>query len=1380
MVKKFTQLKAKKSGGRHNWLYLAFMLIASAGWQQSAAQYCTPSYSTGCTAQDDINSFTLTGYSGSTISDLATGCSSGGYADRTTVVAAVNVQQGGTYAGTVTTDYSSSEYYQIWIDFNNNNVFDASEAMFPSIIGPFGSASASTFNLTIPLSAATGSHRMRVRLVYAASGTIDPCTSYTYGEVHDYLVNVVAAPPCSGAPSITGVTPAGPIASCAGNTQTLTVGLPIASGYTYQWESGTSCSGPWTAIAGATNQSYTFSVTGNGFYHAVVTCTNSSQSSTSACVQVSATSPTYASIPYIQDFESWNNYCGTSDVPSSNWTNQPATGNNSWRRNDQGSTANWYSPTSGIYLSGNQYVSGSYSARFHTYGTYIGSPATQAPGNLDLYVNCSASTAAKQLYFWYNNFPYINYANDSLTVWLSTNGGSSFTQIAGYDTTTAWTRKSLPIPSSSAQTIVRFTGRRWGPYDYSDIFLDSVYIAPPCSGQPVAGTISPAGPLSGCPGSVYSLSTVGTTLAGNMTYQWIQKSNTATSWSAATGGSGANTANYTTPSLYDTIRYRMVVTCTGSGLRDTTAAIVINVAKPLYASIPYVEDFENWSNRCFTTDVPTMNWTNTPATGNSSWRRNDQGASAGWTSATTGLTTPQAAVGTYSARWHGYYATVGQPGKLDVFVDCSTVTGNKELQYFLKTQTGATYPNDSLNVLLSTDGGATFAPIELNGAGTGGWDLHVVPVVSNSATTVIRFLAKDAYQYYGDIAIDYVRILPPCAGKPTAGTMVPVTPCANADFTLKLQGNSQAAGLTYQWQQSTNGITASNVPGGAQMIATANISAPTYFRCIVTCTNSGMADTTPFYLVNLAQFYYCYCNSTAIYTGLTNIGNVSLFPYNSTAAILNNGNATPNLSNGNANNLYTDFRYTVTPPALFRDSVYKISVAQINPGSYAYAATIGAFIDLNRNGIFEPAEKVFTSATSTTTQQVADTFRISDTAQIGLTGMRVVMVYGTGVTINPCGTYSYGETEDYLVNIKYPPCNGPTNAGTAHTSDTAMCAGYSFTLIDTTHEKLRSGLIWDWQTSVNNGSTWSHVSGSGGKDTITEVFTGTSWYRLRIVCTNSGDTTYSNIVTVNIKPAYKCYCYSIATGGANDSTDIGAVSIGSFVNYTGGPHLRNGSAVHGRTDFTDYGPIELFSDSTYQLNVFHTMPGSTHADARLTVFMDFNNNLQYDIPSERIPLASDISTANGWYIINNITIPTAVVPNVPTGMRLILNNNVGPNNPSDMACGTYTSGETEDYTVIFRKSAPTGINTISGLKELGIFPNPTSGRFTVQFNSSKVYDHVMIRVSSITGEQLIVRNYTTPSSMFREDLDMGGYAKGIYYVEIMADGEKMIRKLVVR
>jgi len=1290
------------------------------------------------------------------------------------------------FSGTFTTVYTTAAYtpmanYWNMIGLQNNFAWNGTDNIVVEIC--FGPATTgSTASGTVQYTATTGMGR------YYMSNTLAACAQ-TLSATTNYRPNTKlhfsSYPPCTGTPSILMQTTS-PLNVCMGSTPTLVANVNNAGGLSFQWEKSVAANGPWLPIAGANNLFYSFPATVTAYYRLAITCPAGATVSGSA-IQVNVTPVSYSSLPYVQDFESWQNYCDTADIPDINWTNQPAHYNNSWRRNDKGATAGWYNPASGLYnVAATQVAkSGVYSARFHSYGTLANTPPTTIPGNLDMYLNCSASAMPKALYFWYNNSYYTNYNGDSLKVLLSTDGGTSFTSIAAFDTSTTWVRKFVPVISSSAQTVLRFQGKRTAS-DYSDILIDSVYVAPSCSGQPVAGNIIPSGTFAGCPGDFFTFNAAASTMVGNLSYTWQQKSAGSNTWAAVTGVVSNNGFTFTTSALYDTTQYRLIVTCLGSNLSDTSQVATVNIIRPVSAGLPFTEDFENWGTRCFTTDIPGNCWVNYPTRGNNSWRRDDQGASAGWTSATTGLISPFSFSGAHSARFHGYSAASGTAGLLDLYLDCSTVAGIKELQFYLKTHTSAV-ANDSMNILLSTDGGNSFTTIGGFGPGSGSWDYHSLMISSNSAHTIIRFKASASSTGFGDIAIDYVRVLPLCVGKPSAGNVAPVTPCSNNDFRLALQQSAQTGGLTYLWQDSISGQagwTSSGISNATQVNATANIPQATWFRCIVACTNSGLADTTPAYFAALAPFYYCYCNSYAnnINIGATlNIGRMTLRNNLTGDTLLDNGPGMP-VYNFTPMTGYSDFRYTVSAAPVYRDSTFKLSAQEVVSSSVGYTGRIYAFIDYNRDGIFQSTEMVYYGIPSTTTTpplMAAGSFIVPSTAQIGLTGMRVIIASGSASTFNPCNAYGYGETEDYLLDIRYAPCDGPVNPGVAVSSDTAICPGYSFMLMDTTHEQYHSSIVWNWQQSTNQGSTWVTIQGSAGRDSILQVLNGTTWYRVQMICTATNDTTYSNIVRVREKTSYQCYCYSEATGGTADHSDIGAFSIGNFVINSGGPHVKNPRATKGHADYTSLGPIELYEDSSYAIMIGQILHVAQHQNARATLFMDFNNNLVYDIPSERIALSNDVTSATGWFLIDSVKIPSNLMVNVPTGMRVILNDDTAANIPSDFGCGPYVSGETEDYVVIFRKANPLAINDASLIRELVLYPNPSGGQFTLSLKAAKEIRDLKISVTNIAGQQLLQEHFSYPGSSFVRAFDFSGQPKGLYFVTLSADGERVIRKLVI-
>ena len=633
----------------------------------------------------------------------------------------------------------------------------------------------------------------------------------------------------------------------------------------------------------------------------------------------------------------------------------------------------------------------------------------------------------------------------------------------------------------------------------------------------------------------------------------------------------------------------------------------------------------------------------------------------------------------------------------------------------------------------------------------------------------------------------YIKFKPkaiPCVGVPSnAVIQAPKEICPNKPFTVNvgLANGLLITGITYQYQYSTNGISWTNWAGTVNANGSINdaIVVPTWYRCNIVCIASGQAFTTPAHKVDIAPFYYCYCDGSFATTAAgVDVGNMSVTALPSNEILLNNGNASPALNNTNSNKSYSDFRYTVPPVPMYHDSTYLIDVSQIGSAAAFTASKIAVYIDFNRNGTFDVAERILLSGTTQLPPfpgKVSANVTVPSTAQFGLTGMRVILVAGNADP-DTCLDYGNGETEDYLVDLRHLPCSGKPTPGVVR-GDTSMCKDYDYVLLDSTYQKQRHGLTHSWQESAD-GVFWNDIPNTDGKDTLMRLFTGQPLhYRLRQVCTFTNDTAYANH-KVNLKPAYKCYCHSQSLGTDKDSSDVGGFAIYKFEVTDGGAHLMNPRAVRKRQDYTDLQPIEMWVDSIYQFRVFHTMPNDFHADAKVTVFMDFDNDRQYDLPGERV--FTGFTNVNLHTLIKNIIVPDSVVVDVPTGLRIVINNDVAPNAASDEGCGTYVSGETEDYMMIFRRAFPVGVHEVKGVKDINIFPNPTSGKFSLHFNSGKGIEKVQVNVSTITGQRVMQKQYTHGGGRFLEEIDMGNQPKGVYMVELDADGERSTMKVVVQ
>ena len=149
-----------------------------------------------------------------------------------------------------------------------------------------------------------------------------------------------------------------------------------------------------------------------------------------------------------------------------------------------------------------------------------------------------------------------------------------------------------------------------------------------------------------------------------------------------------------------------------------------------------------------------------------------------------------------------------------------------------------------------------------------------------------------------------------------------------------------------------------------------------------------------------------YCASAASYTSDEDIGNVTL-------GDLNNSSTQP------YNGTYTNYSLSVPPANLFIGQSYPVSITIVTSGNF-YSGYCEMYIDYNRDGVFtEPQEVAFGAAFNSSTTVLTGIVNIPTTALSGITGMRVVCrESGTAATTTPCGTYSWGETEDYSVLLQ--------------------------------------------------------------------------------------------------------------------------------------------------------------------------------------------------------------------------------------------------------------------------------------------------------------------------------------------------------------------------
>jgi hypothetical protein len=171
-------------------LKLGKILPAILLWSGISAQYCIPTYTTGCTSGDDIDDFQIIG---GNLNHLGSGCSTDGYGDFTGDPALTAELAAGLSYNFSATHNFGSQYIKIWIDFNGDELFDETdELLFVSTTG----ASNTTGSIAIPAAANPTTTRMRVMTRWNSAPT-NSCTNGSgWGETHDYTVVILPPPSC--------------------------------------------------------------------------------------------------------------------------------------------------------------------------------------------------------------------------------------------------------------------------------------------------------------------------------------------------------------------------------------------------------------------------------------------------------------------------------------------------------------------------------------------------------------------------------------------------------------------------------------------------------------------------------------------------------------------------------------------------------------------------------------------------------------------------------------------------------------------------------------------------------------------------------------------------------------------------------------------------------------------------------------------------------------------------------------------------------------------------------------------------------------------------------------------------------------------------------
>ena len=866
-----------------------------------------------------------------------------------------------------------------------------------------------------------------------------------------------------------------------------------------------------------------------------------------------------------------------------------------------------------------------------------------------------------------------------------------------------------------------------------------------CAGTPNAGTAT--GPTGACTGS-FTVSSSGLSTGTGISYQWQSVAGNCPGAGWANIG-GAIAASYSTTQAVAT-SYRLMTTCSFSGLTNITSCAYV----PMNASYnctcasaaTTVADEEIFN--VTVTGVTTLNQSSTCAT---------TGTGAGsvlnmYSNYKSGAGAPvapqlgQATSASFSV-WVNTCGTFNYNSGLAIFID-----GNQDGDFL---DLGEKVWNNGALANITCVPATVVSNSFLVPAGftTGLTAMRVIDAEGFAGTTITPCLSYG----YGETEDYLVNIVPtpPCVGTPAAGTATgtPALACNATLISLNATGLTSAPGITYQWQANNASLGGwTNLPAGGITVSSGSVTSAsvvvttqtitTQYRVYSYCTNSSLDNNSNAVTATQDLPGNCYCIPS--YT----IGNV-----NGGGDYLNQiqdfaGYAGP-VTGANPPNAAPWWYYTASSIAsIDKGSSYNITLNN-NP---VYSEYFRVWIDYNQDGDFYDAFECITDA-----QYPAGAWNIAGnaTGSCSFTTATDVQVPGMPATFtarirfrctyattnqDPCLTYAYGETEDYLVTITtLPDCAGVPTGGTTNSSDPSPCSGIPLTLSASGSTTGVGGLIYQWQQStVGCAGPWTNL-GTGANQSYTFAGANTRYFRRMVKCNLSnlpyGDSAYSTCLSLI---STLCYCTPGHTTGTSGGIYIDSFTVeGSGIAKQTGP---NAVAPY----YADYTAASGGSGTMMQgapyWGVVKSGPGAGVRTVR--IWCDWNGDGDFTDLGEG--WNTGIYSNSGGFTYHFIQVPiTATVG--ATRLRVRVSNVNAVLDPCLNTAPNYVQGESEDYLV--NVTANACVLNSQAINITGILP-------TVTVANDFIDVQYIPGIGAITGWQI---DWTAPYNFTPADATIASY-----------------------
>ncbi len=500
-------------------------------------------------------------------------------------------------------------------------------------------------------------------------------------------------------------------------------------------------------------------------------------------------------------------------------------------------------------------------------------------------------------------------------------------------------------------------------------------------------------------------------------------------------------------------------------------------------------------------------------------------------------------------------------------------------------------------------------------------------------------------------------------------------------------------------------------------------------------------------------------------------------------------NTIDNSSNGG--NGYSDFTSISTDLSL--GGTYTITITPKWTGT-VYNEAYAVWIDYNGDGDFDDSGELVWSLSPTKNSPVSGTFTVPASAQEGSTRMRVSMKYN-GIP-GPCETFSYGEVEDYTVNLTQGS-GGGGNSGNCNATVTSFPyhEGFENTFGDWTQD---TNDDFDW--TLRTGSTPSSGTGpSGAAEGSYYVYVESSspHYSYKRTILNSPCFDLSGMVTASAQFKYHMY---------GDATKMGSLTLEiSTDNGQSWTSVWSKSGNQGNAWYSANVDLSAYAGQVIRLR-FNGLTGSTwKGDMAVDAFYLDASATQNTCVALKLRLTFDnYPEETSWKIKDgsgNVVAQGGTYGNEPDGSTKYIDMCLDPAcytftiydaYGDGMCCGygngsyelknvsggtvlasggSFGSSESTNFCLTNGLAQDTPDATHTSLPDINLYPMPASGFVNVDLKDKKMKT---FRIYDLTGK--LVRE----GHLQGNKISLTGLRKGVYLMRFYSEKKTLQARLMVK